>query len=38
MLDSMAFCPPLIVGREDVDHLADVVERSLEALGGRLAA
>ena len=38
MSDSMAFCPPLIVGREDVDHLADVVERSLEALGDRLAA
>ena len=38
MGDSMAFCPPLIVGREDVDHMADMVERSLEALGDRLAA
>ena len=38
MGDSMAFCPPLIVGREDVDHMADMVERSLEALEGQLAA
>ena len=36
--DSMAFCPPLIVGREDLDHLADAVERSLGALEERLAA
>ncbi len=38
MLDSMAFCPPLIVGAKEIELAMDVTERSLETLGKQIAA
>ncbi len=38
MLDAIGFCPPLIVGRKEIDLMMDVTERSLGVLQGQLAA
>ena len=38
MLDAMAFCPPLIVGRAEIDLMMDATERSLGRLEKDLAA
>ncbi len=38
MGDSMAFCPPLIVGRAEIDLAMDVTERSLGVLEAQRAA